>query len=420
MTKELISIILPTYNRGYIIQKAIDSVLVQNYEYWELIIVDDGSTDETDEVVRRYHDERIRYVKNETNMGANYARNRGVELAKGKYLTFIDSDNVWEEQKLSILLKEIQKNSNIRLVFGQILTTDLCGNRILAPENGFQTKDLWRTINERNVIDTNAALISRETFLEVGGFDICLKRLQDWDLFYRVIQKFVDNVKYVEKVVSYNYIQKNSISNVIEGDKAYLDFRIKHYNRMELENKNLFFEWIYEVLQQKKMDTVYIASEICRNRKLVEDILLKYVFAETGLRKYSNLYVSLLEWKQNMDSSESMSTFDNAREILKNKKIAIYGLGDWGRLIYKELSRIGLAVSCGIDREKKEFFGLPVYRYDEIPRDVEIVIISLVYDEEKIINDLQLYYDKTIFCIKEILNMKKRDNLYIKKFMEIY
>ena len=95
-----VSIIMPSYNTAKFIGKSINSVLNQTYTNWELIIVDDCSTDNTDEVVASFIDERIKYFKNETNSGAAVSRNKALREAKGKWIAFLDSDDLWHPEKL--------------------------------------------------------------------------------------------------------------------------------------------------------------------------------------------------------------------------------------------------------------------------------------------------------------------------------
>ena len=98
---ELVSIIMPSYNTAKYIAESIRSVLVQTYEKWELLIVDDCSTDNTDEIVKPFlADERIRYFKNEINSGAAISRNKALREAKGKWIAFLDSDDLWLPEKL--------------------------------------------------------------------------------------------------------------------------------------------------------------------------------------------------------------------------------------------------------------------------------------------------------------------------------
>lgn len=107
----LVSIIMPSYNTGRFITKTIESVLAQSYSDWELIIVDDCSKDNTDDVVTQYLvDARIRYIKNETNSGAAVSRNRALREAKGKWIAFLDSDDLWEPDKLEKQIAFMENN----------------------------------------------------------------------------------------------------------------------------------------------------------------------------------------------------------------------------------------------------------------------------------------------------------------------
>ena len=108
--KELVSIIMPTYNCGRFIKEAIDSVLSQSYTNWELIIVDDCSTDDTKAFVSTYTDKRIRYMRNEQNMGAALTRNRALKEANGKYIAFLDSDDTWSPEKLEKQIAFMETN----------------------------------------------------------------------------------------------------------------------------------------------------------------------------------------------------------------------------------------------------------------------------------------------------------------------
>ncbi len=107
---ELVSIIMPAYNCSRFIGKSIDSVLAQTYTAWELLIVDDCSKDNTAEVVAAYKDERIHYSRNEQNMGAALSRNKALREAKGRYIAFLDSDDVWAPEKLEKQIAFMQQN----------------------------------------------------------------------------------------------------------------------------------------------------------------------------------------------------------------------------------------------------------------------------------------------------------------------
>lgn len=129
------SIIVPTYNREEYIIKCIDSILDQTYDNFEAIIIDDGSTDNTDNLVKKYHDKRIKYFKN-TNHGIGYSRNFGLNKAKGDYIFFLDSDDYLEENMLENTLKEIKNHDILIFNYKEIFEID---NHILL--NSFDEFD---------------------------------------------------------------------------------------------------------------------------------------------------------------------------------------------------------------------------------------------------------------------------------------
>lgn len=108
---ELVSVIMPTYNCARFIRESIDSVLAQTYTNWELIIVDDCSTDETDTIVSNYTDKRIYYIRNSQNKGAALTRNRAIKEAKGRYIAFLDADDLWLPEKLEKQVAFMEKNN---------------------------------------------------------------------------------------------------------------------------------------------------------------------------------------------------------------------------------------------------------------------------------------------------------------------
>lgn len=109
-SEKLVSIIMPSYNTGLYIADSIQSVIEQTYQNWELIIVDDCSVDNTDEVVAEFQDQRIHYLKNDTNSGAAVSRNRALREAKGKWIAFLDSDDLWYPTKLEEQISFMTKN----------------------------------------------------------------------------------------------------------------------------------------------------------------------------------------------------------------------------------------------------------------------------------------------------------------------
>ena len=113
MIKGLVSVIMPSWNTGRFIAESIQSVIAQTYTNWELLIVDDCSSDDTDKVIANFHDKRILYFKNEKNVGAALSRNRALREARGEWIAFLDSDDLWEPQKLEKQLVFMNQNGYV-------------------------------------------------------------------------------------------------------------------------------------------------------------------------------------------------------------------------------------------------------------------------------------------------------------------
>lgn len=116
----VVSIILPAYNtREDFLRDAIDSVVAQTYQHWELLVIDDSTTDPVEKIVKSYNDDRIKYFRNPCNLGMAETRNRGLELATGEFIAFLDHDDIWLPDKLTQQLKVI-KSSNCNMVYSPV------------------------------------------------------------------------------------------------------------------------------------------------------------------------------------------------------------------------------------------------------------------------------------------------------------
>lgn len=169
MTEPLISVIMPAYNAERFIAEAICSVQTQTYENWELLILDDGSSDQTCSIAEKFarQDSRIRLLKNEKNMGVARTRNRGFDLCRGELVALLDSDDVWHEDKLARQL-DLLRRSGADLAYSSYAIVDLSGQKVRAdyivPEEvGF------RELLKENVIGCSAVLL-RSELLEKNRF----------------------------------------------------------------------------------------------------------------------------------------------------------------------------------------------------------------------------------------------------------
>lgn len=186
--KKLVSVIIPTYNRGNWIKEAVESVLTQSYPNYELIVVDDGSSDDTGKALRSINS-KIRYIF-QPNSGPSSARNKGLELSRGEWIAFLDSDDLWKPEKLTAQMEAFQKEPQFKI---------------------FYTKEIWirngKFVNPRKkhtkycgwiyprclpacIISPSSVIIHHSVFEEVGCFDTFLPVAEDYDLWLRISSRY--------------------------------------------------------------------------------------------------------------------------------------------------------------------------------------------------------------------------------------
>ncbi|WP_254763820.1 glycosyltransferase family 2 protein [Natrinema marinum] len=208
-----VSVIIPTYNRAATLPRAIDSALAQTVADLEVVVVDDGSTDDTDSVLADYEDPRVRSVTHATNRGANVARNTGIERARGEYVAFLDSDDEWHPEKLERQLSALEERSNdwvgaycdsafdLSGASGRLRTT---AASILARRDAAPTREGSEELMAEILADTvqpgagSTLLVRTAVARDAGGFDEELDRFQDPEFCLRVLEHgklaYVDDV----------------------------------------------------------------------------------------------------------------------------------------------------------------------------------------------------------------------------------
>ncbi len=188
----LVSVIMPTYNRAHTIQRAIKSILNQTYKDFEIIIVDDASTDSTPEVIRNINDKRIRYLRHEKNKGAPAARNTGIRAACGEFIAFQDSDDEWLTEKLEKQIKIFQSASpEVGIVYSGFWRI-VEGTKTYFPLRRLKRKEgnLLEQLLAGNFINTPCMLVRKSCFKKAGLFDEAFPCGQDWELSIRLARDF--------------------------------------------------------------------------------------------------------------------------------------------------------------------------------------------------------------------------------------
>ncbi len=184
----LVSVVIPTYNRVELVGRAVHSVLSQTYSDLEIIIVDDASSDNTQDRIEAVQqaDCRVRYLRHDSNRGAQAARNTGIQAAKGEYVAFLDSDNEWLPRKLE---RQIALFSHETHVLGAVY----CGYRKVS-SNGRVLNEyvprhrgsIYRKTLSEWLTDTSTLIVRKDVLVRIHGFDENVRAYQEWDLCIRL------------------------------------------------------------------------------------------------------------------------------------------------------------------------------------------------------------------------------------------
>lgn len=209
-----VSVIICTYNRANLLPTAIESVLVQSFQNFEIIIIDSASTDNTEEIMKPYEkNKKIRYYRSNTDSGISSSRNKGVSLSAGIYIAMLDSDDYWtDKEKLNKQVEILDKNKEIGIVGSSM---------ILVKKDGSKIKDVFCEMDDfhirknmliENQFNQSAVLFRKKAFEEAGGYDENLEVAEDYDLWLQVGKKYrFANLK--ESTIAY-MIHSEGISKI--------------------------------------------------------------------------------------------------------------------------------------------------------------------------------------------------------------
>ncbi|MFK7803651.1 MAG: glycosyltransferase [Anaerolineae bacterium] len=184
MNAPKVDIIIPAYNQGHYLQSSVESALAQTWENIEVIIIDDGSTDNTAEVGQSFADPRVTYIYQE-NGGLSAARNTGLHHATGEFISFLDSDDLFLPQKIEALLNKLQANPEAGLAAGPALLIDENGQEI-GKTYGNGIPDLDEEWLFGNRVHVGSILVKAEWLNQVEPFDESLRACEDWDMWMRL------------------------------------------------------------------------------------------------------------------------------------------------------------------------------------------------------------------------------------------
>lgn len=308
----LVSIIIPSYNYAHLITETLESIIQQSFRNWECIIVDDGSTDDTERIVKefigRYPTYRITFhpVKNG---GTSAAKNIGISLSKGKYLQFLDADDLLSKEKLSIQVA-LGEASGAGLIFSTAVffTDDPSGRKFLQKypigflaQHSLHDFELLRRLVVNNVLTINSPLVKKELILAAGQFDSTLKNNEDWLVWFKValLQPhfiFDNDDRSIALIRVHGNSAMNNKMNMFLGEvvvRSNMDLLLSEWKTADeitlLKKLNLDLLALHEVRSlQISKGLHYIFSSFAKNPtanwRLLKDGILKL-----GTRLYRNI-----------------------------------------------------------------------------------------------------------------------------------
>ncbi len=228
-----ISVIITTHNRANLLSKAINSILNQTYSNFEVIIVDDASTDNTKEIIEKFNDKRIRYIRHNINRGCASARNTGISISRGKWVAFLDDDDEWVPSKLE---KQIAVFSSAQSNIGVVYTDIGCEKnsrrsayRPIVKRDG----DVYISLLRQQLLSVfpSTSIVKRECFDRVGCFDETMLCCEDLDMFIRIAKLY--HFKYINEPLVIMYDTPSSLSTNVEN---YARAFIKIFKKCQNEN----------------------------------------------------------------------------------------------------------------------------------------------------------------------------------------
>lgn len=317
----VVSVVIPMYNRQNVIGRAIESVLRQTFTNFEVIIIDDCSSDNSCSVVEQYTDSRIKLIRCDENHGANYCRNIGIKESTGKYIAFQDSDDEWTKDKLEIQIQYmIEKDASVS--FSPYIYAD--SNEII-PSNYLELssdKELLRTtLKKYNVVGTPTLVIRKDIVNTVGVFDDKMPRLQDYEYVLRIIQKY--NIVCCPHILLRVYTDNQRITS----DNYKLDVAVKQI----LKKYNTFID----------IDNFFAIRNIFLNENyMFSESIFEEMMLDDKLEQLRLTGINLLRRELTRQEDDRSLLFQININRLVNKEFAIYGAGKYANELYTYLYKM--------------------------------------------------------------------------------
>lgn len=295
---------MAAFNGERYIAESIASVINQTYHNWELIVVDDGSTDRTREIVLGFQqsDARIKYIY-QPNSGQGSARNNGIERSQGELIAFLDQDDLWLPDKLKLQI-ELMRATGVDVVFSNgfmfpgddVLNETDC---FLIEGGRFEGREMYDRLFIRNRIPVLTALVRKEVIARVRGFDddLAIKNLDDYDLWLRLAERGASFFAMTEKLARYRLHPNQASKNVLLSLKSELAMLEKHRDKVglsESEKRERFQELYHKLVKSAIREKQFSeAREYLSLQRATDKFNATTLFHYLVLRTLPNHYLTI-------------------------------------------------------------------------------------------------------------------------------
>jgi len=326
----LVSVIIPVYNAKNYIAQAIESVLNQTHRNFELLVINDGSTDTSEEVIKKYCDldPRVKYFSQE-NKGVSESRNKGIDMARGDIVAFLDADDAWEPENLEAKVKVLQRDPGIGWTFSDMYLADESLNKTELIEGG-DDSDLLNSLLSRKgeAIHAPSNIVVRKSCLGAGGvyFDTHLSTSADWDFCIQLAARHFKGKRIPTPLWSYRVLENSMSRNLqtIENDNLYVHkkartqklFRSFWFKQQCFSNNYLILAGIWWVDGNKKLKALsYIIRSVLFYPPNILKILNKlqkfnlYQAKRTPIKSTGNFLKKSLPFKSKTPAKKNVTTF---------------------------------------------------------------------------------------------------------------
>lgn len=441
----LVSVIIPTYNREDQIEMSVQSVLKQTYTNIEIIISDDCSTDNTEEVARRLAsgNAKVKYYKTPHNGGPAKARNYAFQYAQGEYIAFHDDDDEWHPDKLEIQMTKMLSDDSIDMTFGKMVRyyENQCLGIVDEDFDWDRKKDNFpQEILMDNYVGAPTIVIKREAFDRIGGFCEEIPSIEDWEFAIRAalelkvefiptplmdihVNSLSVTHNFLAYVESWCYLLKKYI-DCAEDRQAYIVQMIKHVRgntfympgsyipkaiaiaKKELVPDPIVDEFLLEMAFDNQREKIEVlTAEIEHLQDDVEELRagVKYWMnigaSVENLKRYKNVATKLLEPEKVI-----------AQWLIENNyfNISIYGVGRLGKCLYERVQDTSINIVKLIDQNPGQYKGHEIVDLDAFVEDIgetDVVIVTPLYIADEIGKELQSKSGVKYISIEHLMNM---------------